>query len=84
MNANELDKWIDDSPYYEHDPVVVLLRQQQAEIEALKAQNKLIGWRTSDFLHETTDISIAQNWEMNIRVLPIFEGDINTKIGVLK
>lgn len=36
MNKEELDKWVEDSHYYEHDECVVLLRQQQAEIEALK------------------------------------------------
>ena len=37
MNANELNKWIENSPYTEQEEVIVLLRQQQAEIEALKA-----------------------------------------------
>ena len=36
MNANELDKWIENSPYTEQEEVIVLLRQLQAEIEALK------------------------------------------------
>jgi hypothetical protein len=38
MNANELNKWIDNSPYTEGEEVIVLLRQQQDEIEALKAK----------------------------------------------
>jgi len=38
MNTNELNKWIDNSPYTEQEEVIVLLRQQQAEIEALKAE----------------------------------------------
>jgi hypothetical protein len=40
----------------------------------------LIGWRTADFLNETTDIKSARNWEVHYEVLPIFEGDPNTKL----
>ena len=42
---------------------------------------KLIGWRTENFLWETDDADKARNWEPNIGVLPIFEGDPNTKLG---
>ena len=38
MNANELNKWIENSPYTEQEEVVILLRQLQAEIKALKAE----------------------------------------------
>ena len=41
---------------------------------------KLIGWRTENFLLETDDPDKARNWEPNIGVLPIFEGDPNTKL----
>ncbi|WP_305828732.1 hypothetical protein [Pseudomonas aeruginosa] len=41
---------------------------------------KLIGWRTENYLWETSDPSVARNWEPNIGVLPIFEGDPNTKL----
>lgn len=41
---------------------------------------KLIGWRTENFLWETDDVEKARNWEPNIGVLPIFEGDPNTKL----
>ena len=44
------------------------------------AKPKLIGWRTENFLWETADIKKAQNWEPNIGVLPIFEGDPNTQL----
>jgi len=44
------------------------------------AKPKLIGWRTENFLWETADIKKAKNWEPNIGVLPIFEGDPNTKL----
>jgi hypothetical protein len=44
MNANELadhmEKYFDSEPYC--DEVVAMLRQQQAEIEALKAELRLI------------------------------------------
>lgn len=46
-----------------------------------KAAPKLIGWRTENFLWETDDVDKARNWEPNIGVLPIFEGDPNTKLG---
>ena len=39
MNKEELDKWVEDSHYYEHDECVVLLRQLQAKIENLKRIN---------------------------------------------
>lgn len=42
---------------------------------------RLIGWRTENFLWETADIAVAQNWEPNIGVLPIFEGDPNTALA---
>jgi hypothetical protein len=45
------------------------------------AKPKLIGWRTADFLNETTDIHSAKNWEVHYEVLPIFEGDPNTKLA---
>jgi hypothetical protein len=41
---------------------------------------RLIGWRTENFLWETDDVDKARNWEPNIGVLPIFEGDQNTKL----
>jgi hypothetical protein len=38
MNALELNKWIDNSPYPEHEGVVILLRQQAAKIEVLNLE----------------------------------------------
>jgi dynactin complex subunit len=35
MNANELDKWIDNSPYTEAEEVIRLLRQLQKERDLL-------------------------------------------------
>lgn len=53
----------------------------QAVPMTIKASPKLIGWRTENFLWETDDVDKARNWEPNIGVLPIFEGDPNTKLG---
>ena len=48
MNANELDKWIENSPYTEQEEVIVLLRQQQAKIEALEILvDELAGYKAS-------------------------------------
>lgn len=41
---------------------------------------RLIGWRTSDYLMETSDIDKAKNWENYHEVMPIFEGDVNTQL----
>lgn len=42
---------------------------------------KLIGWRTADYLLETNDPKMAKNWEVHYEILPIFEGDANTKLA---
>jgi len=41
---------------------------------------RLLGWRTENYLWETADPAVAKNWEGNIGVLPIFEGDPNTSL----
>jgi len=43
-------------------------------------QKKIIGWRTEDYLSETDDPAMARNWECHYKMLPIFEGDLNTKL----
>ena len=60
-------------------------RQQIAEqakciAELQGGQKKLIGWRASDYTDETSDPELAKNWAAAIGVLPIFEGDVNTKL----
>ena len=45
---------------------------------------KLIGWRTDDYLNETADPKVAKNWEVHYRMLPLFEGDPNTKLAAPK
>lgn len=51
---------------------------QQAE--AVPQKPKLIGWRTSDYLMETSDKDKADNWSVHHEMLPIFEGDPYTKL----
>jgi len=57
------------------------LDYEPAPVQEPVAKPKLIGWRTADFLNETTDIKKARSWEVHYEVLPIFEGDSNTKLA---
>lgn len=41
---------------------------------------RLIGWRTADYLMETADRAVADNWSPHYQMLPIFEGDPITKL----
>ena len=55
-------------------------------IEALRTalaqtEPKLIGWRTDNYLLETSDKRMAENWEVHYKILPIFEGDPHTKLA---
>ncbi|MCC3679197.1 Arc family DNA-binding protein [Staphylococcus epidermidis] len=43
-------------------------------------QPRLIGWRTPDYLFETADRAVAENWSPHFTMLPIFEGDTLTKL----
>ena len=54
--------------------------QQPSPARGGADERKLIGWRTGDYLHETADRDKALNWIGNVEVLPIFEGDPNTKL----
>jgi hypothetical protein len=51
-----------------------LAEQQEQE------PRKLIGWRTDDYLNETADKKIAENWSVHYSMLPIFDGDPHTKL----
>ncbi|CZV67882.1 ead/Ea22-like family protein [Enterobacter hormaechei] len=53
----------------------------QQRIAELSGQKRLIGWRASDYTDETPDHELAKNWAAAIGVLPIFEGDVNTKLS---
>lgn len=55
-------------------------QEQTQQPSGGEVARKLIGWRTENFLWETDDPDKARNWEPNIGVLPIFEGDPNTKL----
>ena len=44
-------------------------------------QKHLIGWRMADYTDETADPKLAKNWATAVDVLPIFEGDVNTKLN---
>ena len=73
MNANELADWliaymVDDDDYEEKymEQIVTMLRQQQAEIEALKADGKILMQHIADmneeknkFHHQTTKFARA-------------------------
>lgn len=58
-----------------------LAAQAEKPSEQKPVALKVIGWRTGDFLYETADRDMALNWQGNIDVLPIFEGDLNTKLA---
>ena len=54
--------------------------QAKQEVNAVR-QPRLIGWRTANYLHETTDPDMARNWEPHYDILPIFDSDPNTKLS---
>jgi hypothetical protein len=51
-------------------------------VEQQKKARKLIGWRMADYTDETMDRDLARNWARHMDVLPVFEGDINTKLAL--
>lgn len=53
----------------------------EKRIAETSCQKRLIGWRASDYTDETSDPELAKNWAAAIGVLPIFEGDVNTKLS---
>ncbi|MFQ1038313.1 ead/Ea22-like family protein [Citrobacter koseri] len=57
------------------------LRAAEKRIAEFSGQKRLIGWRASDYTDETSDPELAKNWAAAIGVLPIFEGDVNTKLS---
>ncbi|CNJ88362.1 phage-like protein [Yersinia aldovae] len=69
--------------------ITLIERIEKAESELSAAtetcsqpiQKKLIGWRMEDYTEETNKIELARNWAPNVGVMPIFEGDINTRIS---
>lgn len=80
----------DQVPVVIHGMVIRLgrLKETEAKLEAaekriaeLPGQKRLIGWRMADYTDETADPALAKNWATAVDVLPIFEGDVNTKLS---
>lgn len=63
-----------------HDDCLSCERGEAKQAEAVPQKPKLIGWRTSDYLMETSDKDKADNWSVHHEMLPIFEGDPYTKL----
>lgn len=66
------------------ETVLALLDELEAaekRIAELPGQKRLIGWRMADYTDETADPALAKNWATAVDVLPIFEGDVNTKLS---
>jgi len=63
-----------------HAAAELALAHEAAGEPVAPSQPRLIGWRTADYLMETADKKRAENWAQNIGVLPIFDGDTNTKL----
>jgi hypothetical protein len=53
----------------------------EKRIAEQRGQKRLIGWRMADYTDETADPALAKNWATAVDVLPIFEGDVNTKLS---
>lgn len=65
------------------DVMQQLLNELEAAQKMLAEQpgkKRLIGWRMEDYTDETADPALAKNWAAAVGVLPIFEGDVNTKL----
>lgn len=58
-----------------------IINAAERRITEQSSQKRLIGWRASDYTDETADPELAKNWAAAIGVLPIFEGDVNTKLS---
>lgn len=66
------------------ETVMALLDELEAaekRIAEFPGQKRLIGWRMADYTDETADPALAKNWATAVDVLPIFEGDVNTKLS---
>jgi hypothetical protein len=55
------------------------LKEYVTRFFAKNKQPKLVGWRTADYLHQTSSKDVAKNWALYTDVLPVFEGDVNSK-----
>ncbi len=79
MRDYEMD--VDEPAPYKHRKMIrraeLLLAAPAVQAEQTKL---LIGWRTTDYTEETSDPEMAKNWAAVVGVLPVFEGDINTRL----
>lgn len=57
------------------------LDDAEKRIAEVTGQKRVIGWRMADYTDETADPELAKNWASAVDVLPIFEGDVNTKLS---
>ncbi|MHA0937049.1 hypothetical protein [Enterobacter kobei] len=57
------------------------LKAAEKRIAEFPGQKRLIGWRMADYTDETADPKLAKIWATSVDVLPIFEGDVNTKLS---
>ncbi|EDM7844533.1 hypothetical protein SFF81_000815 [Salmonella enterica] len=81
--AKSVDNF-DPNMFVETRDVLALLDELEAKdkrIAELPGQKRLIGWRMADYTDETADPALAKNWATAVDVLPIFEGDVNTKLS---
>ncbi|MEP8859116.1 hypothetical protein ABKV83_11675 [Enterobacter asburiae] len=62
-------------------PLLDELEAAEKRIAELTGQKRVIGWRMADYTDETADPALAKNWASAVDVLPIFEGDVNTKLS---
>ncbi|EKS1202968.1 hypothetical protein QA436_000127 [Escherichia coli] len=78
-----MQKWPDGEFVYHSDYQALLdeLEAKDQRIAELPGQKRLIGWRMADYTDETADPALAKNWSTAVDVLPIFEGDVNTKLS---
>jgi hypothetical protein len=74
MNANELADWLNDPLGYKMGEIAIILRQQQAEIEALKAEIVVIEKNTDYWADKSsktlTDEEIIKNFLAKQTQLP--------------
>lgn len=81
-DAMEMDDDFDSA--FEHGKAVGWNAYRAAMLAAPAVQAEqtklLIGWRTTDYTEETSDPEMAKNWAAVVGVLPVFEGDINTRL----
>ena len=59
---------------------VEFVRKNFIDKQGRNAMPFLIGWRTEDYLHETSDRMVAIHWGRRHKIEPIFSDDNNTAL----